>query len=200
MAALDYGMALSRGLIAPQKELQTQIKELAGASFKSEDWWNKQLDRQIQEGYKQTDRVSATFFNGRGTFDVKVKGKGYESATPITEERYARRGRAGGPQYLPITTPNVDPRFYTKRSFITGYDAVKQVNLSSAQLGDIQKQAEQNIANVKRDARLEKSKTKRGARGSSGLLGKSTLQDKGLSAKLPELGSMGLGIEKTYLG
>jgi len=199
MAALDYGMALSRGLIAPQKELQTQIKELAGASFKSEDWWNKQLDRQIQEGYKQTDRVSATFFNGRGTFDLKVKQKGYESATPITEERYARRSR-GFQQYLPITTPNVDPRNYRKESFITGYHAVKQVNLSSAQLGDIQKQAEQNIANVKRDARLEKSKTKRGARGSSGLLGKSTLQDKGLSAKLPELGSMGLGIEKTYLG
>ena len=30
MAALDYGMALARCLIAPQKELQAEVKKLAG--------------------------------------------------------------------------------------------------------------------------------------------------------------------------
>ena len=139
MAALDYGMALSRGLIAPQKELQAEMKELAGTAFKSDDWWNKQLDRQIKQGISETKT----------------------------------RTQVVGPDRKDLTT---------------------------GQLRAIQTQAEQSADKVKREARLAKSKTKRGARGSGGLLGKSTQQDKGLSAKLPELGSMGLGIEKTYLG
>ena len=62
--ALDYGMALSRGLIAPQKQLQDEVRKLAGDQFKSEDWWNKQLDRQIKEGYVATrdvtDKITTT--------------------------------------------------------------------------------------------------------------------------------------------
>ena len=54
--ALDFGMALSRGLVAPDKALQDQVKALAGgtAIFKTEDWWNTQLNKQIREGYKET--------------------------------------------------------------------------------------------------------------------------------------------------
>jgi hypothetical protein len=85
MAALDYGMALARGLIAPQKELQAEVKKLAGDSFRTDEWWNKQLDRQIKAGFTETSRLGPTAFNGRGTFDYKVKQKGYDSATPIYE-------------------------------------------------------------------------------------------------------------------
>lgn len=62
--ALDYGMALSRGLVAPQKVLQDEVRKLAGDQFKTEDWWNKQLDRQIKEGYVATrdvtDKITTT--------------------------------------------------------------------------------------------------------------------------------------------
>ena len=76
---------------------------------------------------KTTTRVGPTVFGGRGTFDSKVQRKGYDSATPVYEEYYGRRGRGGGPENLPINTPNVDPRFYTTRQKIIGYDAVKNV-------------------------------------------------------------------------
>ena len=201
MAALDYGMALSRGLIAPQKELQAEMKELAGTAFKSDDWWNKQLDRQIKQGVRQYET---------GT-EYKTKSGDYVLGE---RRRYSSVGYAGlvgpmqtgyaAPQDAVITGYNPGMYFgagtprYDKRSVqVVGPD---RKDLTTGQLKAIQTQAEQSADKVKREARLAKSKTKRGARGSGGLLGKSTQQDKGLSAKLPELGSMGLGIEKTYLG
>lgn len=179
MAALDYGMALARGLIAPQKELQAEIKKLAGTAFKSEDWWNKQLDRQIKEGISETktrvETLNGGTFSRFGVAEVPTNIFGMNSApTNIFGINSAPQTRAV--QYQ------------------------EQRDLTSGELKAIQTQAEQSADKIKRDARLAKNKTKRGARGSGGLLGKSTQQDKGLSAKLPELGSMGLGIEKTYLG
>ena len=57
--ALDFGMALSKGLVAPQKELQEELRKLACDQFKSEDWWNKQLDRQIKKGVTETKTKTA---------------------------------------------------------------------------------------------------------------------------------------------
>lgn len=75
MAALDYGMALSRGLVAPQKVLQDEVRKLAGDQFKSEDWWNKQLDRQIKEGYVATrdvtDKITTTTYTPNDKYQVK---------------------------------------------------------------------------------------------------------------------------------
>jgi len=201
MAALDYGMALSRGLIAPQKELQAEMKELAGTAFKSDDWWNKQLDRQIKQGVRQYET---------GT-EYKTKSGDYVLGK---RTRYSTGGFAGVGGTMQTTyTPPKDavitgynpgmfygagtPRYDNRSVQVVGPD---RKDLTTGQLKAIQTQAEQSADKVKREARLAKSKTKRGARGSGGLLGKSTQQDKGLSAKLPELGSMGLGIEKTYLG
>lgn len=77
MAALDYGMALSRGLVAPQKVLQDEVRKLAGDQFKSEDWWNKQLDRQIKEGYVATrdvtDKITTTTYTPNDKYQVKNK-------------------------------------------------------------------------------------------------------------------------------
>ena len=55
MAALDFGMALSRGLIPKDKLAQEDLLNLAGGRniFKSEDWWQKQVDKQVKEGYRQ---------------------------------------------------------------------------------------------------------------------------------------------------
>ena len=201
MAALDYGMALSRGLIAPQKELQAEMKELAGTAFKSDDWWNKQLDRQIKQGVRQYETgteyktKSGDYVLGKRT---QYRTQGYAGIVGPMQTTYA------APQDAVITGYNPGmyygagtPRYDNRSVQVVGPD---RKDLTTGQLKAIQTQAEQSADKVKREARLAKSKTKRGARGSGGLLGKSTQQDKGLSAKLPELGSMGLGIEKTYLG
>jgi hypothetical protein len=207
MAALDYGMALARGLIAPQKELQAEVKKLAGDSFRTDEWWNKQLDRQIKAGFTETSRLGPTAFNGRGTFDYKVKQKGYDSATPIYEEYYGRRGRAGGPEQLPINTPNVNPKFYTVRTRVTGYDATKTRGLNEAELKAIENQSKDTSKKIKSAARRSSKAEERKVRGTGGLMGRVKSNDRGLSAKLPELGgmgpelgSMGLGINKTFLG
>jgi hypothetical protein len=207
MAALDYGMALARGLIAPQKELQAEVKKLAGDSFRTDEWWNKQLDRQIKAGFTETSRLGPTAFNGRGTFDYKVKQKGYDSATPIYEEYYGRRGRGGGPEQLPINTPNVNPKFYTVRTRVTGYDATKTRGLNEAELKSIENQSKDTSKKIKSAARRSSKAEERKVRGTGGLMGRVKSNDRGLSAKLPELGgmgpelgSMGLGINKTFLG
>jgi hypothetical protein len=207
MAALDYGMALARGLIAPQKELQAEVKKLAGDSFRTDEWWNKQLDRQIKAGFTETSRLGPTAFNGRGTFDYKVKQKGYDSATPIYEEYYGRRGRGGGPAQLPINTPNVNPKFYTVRTRVTGYDATKTRGLNEAELKSIENQSKDTSKKIKSAARRSSKAEERKVRGTGGLMGRVKSNDRGLSAKLPELGgmgpelgSMGLGINKTFLG
>ena len=78
---------------------------------------------------KTTTRVAPNTFSGRNGFNQNmVTQKGYDSATPIYEQRYARRSRGGDAgRYLPITTPNVNPRAYSVQNNLIGYDAVKNV-------------------------------------------------------------------------
>jgi len=77
---------------------------------------------------KTITRVAPNTFSGRNGFNQTiVTQKGYDSATPVYEQYYGRRGRGGGPATLPINTPNVDPRFYMARQKIIGYDATKNV-------------------------------------------------------------------------
>lgn len=79
-----------------------------------------------------TYRVPTNYFNERSrsgsspsTFNARVKRKGYESATPVYEQRYVRRGRGGNEgRYLPITTPNVNMKRYSIKDNLIGYDAV----------------------------------------------------------------------------
>lgn len=60
MAALDFGMALARGLVPKDTLAQEDLINLAGGRnvFKSEDWWNKQVTQQIKEGYRQPSYTS----------------------------------------------------------------------------------------------------------------------------------------------
>ena len=80
--ALDFGMALSKGLVAPQKELQEELRKLAGDQFKSEDWWNKQLDRQIKEGITEKKTKTQylampnTIYGGQPYYVDGTGGKG----------------------------------------------------------------------------------------------------------------------------
>ena len=151
---------------------------------------------------KTTTRVGPTVFGGRGTFDYKVKQKGYDSATPIYEQRYARRSRGGDAgRYLPITTPNVNPRAYYVQNNLIGYDATKTRGLNEAELNSIMSDQKRQIAKTKREASQEDNKTKRNKRGGGGLLSKAKpVEVKGLATAMPNLGVMSLYSPDSTLG
>ena len=181
--ALDFGMALSKGLVAPQKELQEELRKLAGDQFKSEEWWNKQLDRQIKEGI--TEKKTKTQYLARPSSlfgqPSYVDGTG-QGATGMygSGPRPYRQG-----MYGPIRTRQVDYQ--------------EQRDLDVGELKSIESQAKERTRLSKR-ATAQSKKGKRTARGSSGLMGRSTRKDEGLATGLPALGSLGLGIGKTKLG
>lgn len=202
MAALDFGMALARGLVAPQKELQAEVKKLAGDSFRTDEWWNKQLDRQIKAGFTETSRVAPNTFQHRNAFNQKmVTQKGYDSATPVYEEYYQRKGRGGrGPEKLPINAPDVDRRFYTIQKKLIGYDATKTRGLNEAELKSIENQSKKNTQRIKSESDKKSSSKKRLSRGTGGLLSKAIMPGSGgMSTGLAELGKGGLGFDMALL-
>ena len=186
--ALDFGMALSKGLIAPQKQLQDEVRKLAGDQFKSEDWWNKQLDRQIKKGITETKTKTQylarssnySFFAGNPQ-PYWVDGTGANAGGMFgNNPRAANVGFGRGP-----TTRQVEYQ--------------EQRDLGGGELKAIESQAKERTRLLKRETAQDK-KGKRTARGSSGLMGRSTKKDEGLAVGLPALGSLGLGIGKTKLG
>ena len=68
MAALDFGMALARGMLPKSESAQKDLLNLAGGRniFKSEDWWNKAVDKQISEGYRTVERQDKEFLMPSG--------------------------------------------------------------------------------------------------------------------------------------
>lgn len=183
--ALDFGMALARGLVAPQKQLQDELKKLAGKTFKTEEWWNQQLDRQIQEGItEQKTRTETTYPQGFNQYGSPNVFQPFQSAP---RNQY---GLGSGRQPL-------DASYFAPIKKTINY--TEQRNLSSTELSDIELQAKETGRKAKREATQSKE-GKRGARGSSGLMGRSTTKDVGLSSGLPSLGSLGLGLGKSYLG
>ena len=180
--ALDFGMALARGLVAPQKQLQNELRTLVGKAFKTEDWWNQQLDRQIQEGItEQKTRTETTYPQGVNMYGQPNTYQASQFGSMIS------KNSAG---YM-------DASYFAPVKKTINY--TEQRNLSSTELSDIELQAKETGRKAKREATQVK-KGKRGARGSSGLMGRSTTKDVGLSSGLPSLGSLGLGLGKSYLG
>ena len=183
--ALDFGMALSKGLVAPQKELQEELRKLAGDQFKSEDWWNKQLDRQIKEGITEKKTKTQylampnTVFGGQPSY-VDGTGQGANGLYGSGPRPYR-------------------PNIYDSRITTRQVDYQEQRDLDVGELKAIESQAKERTRLSKR-ATAQSKKGKRTARGSSGLMGRSTRKDEGLATGLPALGSLGLGIGKTKLG
>lgn len=185
MAALDFGMALARGLVAPQKQLQNELRTLAGKAFKTEEWWNKQLDKQIKEGVtEKKTRTETSLPQG-----VNRYGQANQFIGNQSRSIYGNYGGMGG--------DILDSSYFAPVKKTINY--TEQRDLSSSELKNIQLQSEETTRKVKRAANQPK-KGKRGARGSSGLMGRSTTKDVGLSSGLPSLGSIGLGYTKTKLG
>ena len=180
MAALDYGMALARGLIAPQKELQAEVKKLAGDSFRTDEWWNKQLDRQIKEGISETktrtEYLAGGYF-GSGNSWRASQGNSFMNPYPNAVNIWGQ----SGPQTRTVSYQ-------------------EQRDLTAGELKSIENQSKDTSKKIKSAARRSSKEGERKVRGTGGLMGRVKSNDRGLSAKLPELGSMGLGINKTFLG
>ena len=182
MAALDYGMALARGLIAPQKELQEEVRKLAGNSFRTDEWWNKQLDRQIKEGISETKTkteylANTNWWAGQGPNWQSVQTNSFMNPYPNAAYRWGQ----SGPQTRTVSYQ-------------------EQRDLTAGELKSIENQSKDTSKKVKSAARRSSKEGERKVRGTGGLMGRVKSNDRGLSAKLPELGSMGLGINKTFLG
>jgi len=95
MAALDFGMALARGMLPKSETAQRDLINLAGGRniFKSEDWWNKAVDKQIKEGYREVAHTSKEFLTESGDY---LPGKRNVSTT---------YGRMIMGQFSPISGP-----------------------------------------------------------------------------------------------
>lgn len=212
MASLDFGMAKSRGLIVPFAQYETDIIKKAGGRgvFKSEDWWNKELDAAIKKGKfeeKETTRINdPRFFSPkhRGqqswSFQRMVESKGYESATPIYQEKYSKRVRGRGPQFLPITTPNVDRNRYGIIKEVIGFDATKTKDVTENILNKVTAQSKRRVKDIKRETATESASRSRLRRGTGGLMAKARPFGDKPQTGLPALGAGGLGITASLLG
>jgi hypothetical protein len=209
MASIDYGMALARGYIADTPTYKADIlKKVGGANvFKQESWWNEQLNKAIKEGFTErtTERVGPNVFGARNRgewskpFSYFLAREGYESATPVMEKYYQRRGRGNRPGQLPITTPNVNPRFYTVREKRIGWDAVKATDVTTQVLNKIEAATKRRGEVIRGETEKLKKTSRRARRGLGGLVAKAPLPGEKTGA-LPLLGETGLAGSEVGLG
>ena len=175
MAALDFGMALAKGLISPVKQQQEETLKLAGGRnvFKSEDWWNKQLDRQIQS---------------------KVE-------SPITLKEWFVPGGYGGSwirqQKDPAGRLSKSPQSYTQLREI---QTTEQRYLNPEELSQITATAKKSAQQLKKQTEASKAAQKRLTRGTGGLAAKAIPVGTSGGTGLPELGTGGLQLGQTSLG
>jgi hypothetical protein len=175
MAALDFGMALAKGLISPVKQQQEETLKLAGGRnvFKSEDWWNKQLDRQIKS---------------------KVE-------SPLTlQEWFVPSGYGGSwirQQKDPAGRLSKSPQSYTQ---VREIQTTEQRYLNPEELSQITATAKRGAQQAKRMTAESQATKRRLARATGGLMGKARQPGDEPSTGLPALGEGGLGIVGSILG
>jgi len=223
MAALDFGMALARGMLPKSEKAQKDLLNLAGGRniFKSEDWWNQQVDKQISEGYRTVERQDKEFLMPSGeyqpgqrqvstTYGRTIMGQ----FTPVT----GPFGMPYQPSYHPVfgygggisartsvsykapegAVFTIDPRTKEKQYTSRPFDVFgKREDYTAGELSDIEASAKAGAKKLKSQTEASKASQKRLRRGTGGLVGKAvTPQDTGLSP----LGVTGLGLETDTLG
>jgi hypothetical protein len=221
MAALDFGMALARGMLPKATKAQKDLMDLAGGRnvFKSEDWWNQAVDKQISEGYRTVERQDKEFLMPSGEYQP---GQRQVSTT------YGRSASIGGiswwspvnytPSYSPIfgyggglqartsvsykapegAVFTIDPRTREKQYTSRDFDVFgKREDYTAGELSDIEAGAKAGASRAKRQTEQAKSAQRRLRKGTGGLLAKAaTPEDTGL----PSLGKGGLGLTTSILG
>jgi len=110
MAALDFGMALARGMLPTSEKAQKDLINLAGGRniFKSEDWWSKQVDKQIKEGYREVAHTSKEFLTASGDY---LPGKRNVSTSYVQSSPFGLITYSGGSGPLAQSAPSYNPIF-----------------------------------------------------------------------------------------
>ena len=189
MAALDFGMAKARGLVAPGKQLQEELRKLSGDMFKSEEWWNQQLDRQIKDGVtEKKTRTETTYPQG---FNMWGQPNTYQA------DRFGSMISKNSAGYM-------DASYFAPVKKTINY--TEQRGLTNAELKDISKSSKQASTRAKSIAAAEKKSKGKTTKGVSGGLIATAIQDRrklgvtGLGLGNEMLGQIGLGVNKGKLG
>ena len=222
MAALDFGMALARGMLPKAETAQKDLMDLAGGRnvFKSEDWWNKAVDEQISSGYRTVESQNKEFLMPTGEYQPGKKETrtsygtysplwGWQalSYTPTYSPFFGFGGGASARTSTSYIAPEgaiftVDPKTKEKQYTSRFYDVFgsKREDFTAGELKDIELGAKRGAEQAKRTAEESKRSTRRLARGTGGLVAKAILPGDKPSTGLPSLGLTGLGLTTTALG
>jgi hypothetical protein len=213
MAALDFGMALARGMLPKAETAQKDLLNLAGGRnvFKSEDWWNKAVDKQISEGYREVERTAKDYLMPTGEYQREKTQTSFQSG------RYTTWGNMSyfvpGPSYSLFGAP---AQGRTLTSYAAPEGAVKQggqfvtrdipifgtqrEDFTAGELSDIESAAKRGAEQAKRTSAETKSSKRRLSRATGGLMGKARQPGDAPVTGLPSLGEGGLGVEGSILG
>jgi len=214
MAALDFGMALARGMLPKSDTAQKDLMNLAGGRniFKSEDWWNKAVDKQISEGYREVARTAKDYLMPSGEYQREKTQTSFQSG------RYVQNLFGMGSSFVPgPSSPTIGffgaPSGRTLTSYVAPEGAVKRgdqfvtrdvpifgtarEDFTAGELSDIESAARRGAEEAKRETAASKAGRKRLARGTGGLVGKAVGPD---TTGLPALGTGGLGLTSSLLG
>ena len=216
MAALDFGMALARGLVPKSSKAQEDLINLAGGRniFKSEDWWNKAIDEQVSSGYRKYKEEGREFLLPSGEYQLGRRN--------VSERYTPPQMMFGGVSYGPLTSGlGESPPTSSMAAAMSGWTAQTSISyedptsgraLSSrsvpvyegrtyftgGELSDIETAAKRGAARSKQEMESSKSAQKRLRRGTGGLLAKTAIGPE--STGLSPLGVTGLGLETDTLG
>ena len=227
MAALDFGMALSRGMLPKSETAQKDLLNLAGGRnvFKSEDWWNKAVDEQISSGYRTVESQNKEFLMPTGEYQPgkKETRTSYGIMTmgqfsPVSGQfgmpyrpSYSIGGGLGGGVVARTSTSyvapegaifTVDPKTREKQYTSRFYDVFgsKREDFTAGELSDIEAAAKRGAQQAKRTSAESKATKRRLSRATGGLMGKARQPGDEPSTGLPALGEGGLGITGSILG
>ena len=222
MAALDFGMALARGMLPKAETAQKDLIDLAGGRnvFKSEDWWNKAVDEQIKSGYRKSE-TAAAYKTTSGEYKVGRRTTSTYTGSPLYG--FGRGGTSvsyGVPEDAVITGYKPRPKGTGPSSFFSGgygsgitgpipiYDTkpvevfgpAGRTDFTVGELSDIEASARRGAQQAKRMTAESKATKRRLARATGGLMGKARQPGDEPSTGLPALGEGGLGITGSILG
>ena len=203
MAALDFGMALARGMLPKAETAQKDLLNLAGGRnvFKSEDWWNKTVDKQISKGMRKTERVTY-YLNTAGEYVPGVRKEITNRGNFIRAEYEPPGGtRMFSDKYRPPGQAERWRRGYAGVKYVNEYvDATKRKDFTAGELTDIEASAKSGVEQIKRTSAESKASQRRLKRATGGLMGKARQPGEEPSTGLPALGEGGLGITGSILG
>ena len=225
MAALDFGMALARGMLPTSEKAQKDLLNLAGGRniFKSEDWWNQAVDKQISEGYREAtpetryltesgeykQRAGTSTTYGRmimGQFSP-VSGQFGMPYQPSYSPIFGYGGGVSARTSVSYQAPEgavftIDPRTKEKQYTSRDFDVFgsNREDYTAGELSDIEKGAKAGAERAKAETAKTKASRKRLTRGTGGLVGKARLPGEAPATGLPALGEAGLGLTASVLG